>query len=219
MIKKLFYKLNRRRPSISYGITVCNEARELETLLETMLPFVPSSDEIIVLQDVTERDEAVSAVLKKYNRVAVIESRLEGDFAAFKNRLIEGARKDFLFQIDADEIPQERLLRNIRKILAKHYKSDCFAVPRINTVEGITDEYIQKWNWKSDERGYINYPDYQERIFRLNGQIRWKNRVHEVLYGYNLLTELPSEHSDYCLLHHKQMKRQIAQNEMYDQMD
>lgn len=214
MLKKIFsYFYN---PAISYGITVCNEHKELDVLLSTLLPLIDKKDEVIVLQDVTRRDEKVSAVLEKYeSRIKHIENQLNGDFASFKNNLINATTKDFLFQIDADEIPQPKLISELKSFLKKEIGTDCVCVPRINTVEGITEEYIQKWNWKINEKGYINFPDYQQRILKLNGKIKWKNKVHEELFGFKKMKNLPMDY-DYCLLHPKEIKRQIAQNEHYD---
>lgn len=205
-------------PTISYGITVCNEARELDRLLHTLINLISKKDEIIVLQDITIKNQEVCDVLKKYPNIRIIEHKLNGDFSAFKNKLIEYAKKDYLFQIDADEIPQKQLILKLKPFLIENYKNDCFRVPRINTVEGITEEYIKKWNWDINDQGYINFPDYQYRIFKLNQNIKWKNKVHELLYGYNSLKDLPIDNYDYCLLHHKDIERQIAQNYLYDKI-
>lgn len=216
----LDYIKNYLRPlRISYGITVCNEAMELDRLLHILTSLIDNEDEIIVLQDITNRSVEVDIVIQKYNeKIERIEAELNNDFATFKNRLISKAQKDYLFQIDADEIPSEFLIKNIRKILTKNYKKDCFLVPRINTVEGITESYIQQWKWRMDSRGYINFPDYQSRIFRLHRNICWKNNVHEVLCGYNRLFTLPAEEK-YCLSHPKTLDIQIIQNKLYDKIE
>jgi hypothetical protein len=35
-----------------------------------------------------------------------------------------------------------------------------FRVPRVNTVEGITQQHIQQWRWNVNENGWVNWPDY-----------------------------------------------------------
>lgn len=205
--------------SVSYAITVHNETCEIKRLLDTLIPLVDKNDEIIVLQDATEESAEVTDILASYgNKIKKVRANLNGDFATFKNILITASSKKYLFQIDADEYPQKKLIRNLKWFLLKNYQSDCFAVPRINIVDGITDEYLKKWNWKKDERNYINFPDFQQRLFKLNKRIAWKNKVHEELFGYKKIKPLPTENFDYCLVHPKVLKKQIYQNTFYDTM-
>ncbi|WP_027387533.1 glycosyltransferase [Chryseobacterium gregarium] len=204
-------------PEISYGITVNNEVEEITQLLNTLLPLIDKDDEVIVLQDVTNKNRQVADVLDKYGDTIVrLEARLDGDFATFKNNLIKAAKKKYLFQIDADEIPKASLLKEIKFHLFKNRKKDVFMVPRVNIVEGITDSHIKQWNWQVNEEGYINFPDYQHRIFRLNKGIKWENKVHEKLCNYKIIAGLPSSDYSMCLLHIKEIKRQEQQNSFYD---
>ncbi|WP_418121828.1 glycosyltransferase [Chryseobacterium sp. PTM-20240506] len=203
--------------SISYGITVNNEADEIVRLLNALLPAINKNDEVIVLQDITNKNQKVSDILDKYgNKIIRIEARLDGDFATFKNNLIKVARKDYLFQIDADEIPEPSLMIKIKPYLFKKRKKDVFMVPRINIVHGITDEHIERWNWLVNDKGYINFPDYQHRIFKLNRGIKWENKVHEKLCNYKKIAGLPASDYSMCLLHIKEIKRQEQQNSFYD---
>lgn len=204
-------------PKISYGITVNNEVKEITELLNTLLPLIGKYDEVIVLQDVTDKNREVANALDQYgHKIIRLEARLDGDFATFKNNLINAATKDYLFQIDADEIPKESLIKEIKYYLFKKRKKDVFMVPRINIVNGITDEHVKQWNWQINDMGYINFPDYQHRIFRLNKGIRWENKVHEKLCNYNKIAGLPSSDYSMCLLHIKEIKRQEQQNAFYD---
>jgi glycosyltransferase involved in cell wall biosynthesis len=203
--------------SISYGITVCNEAQELRNLLAALLPSIDAEDEVIVLRDVTRPADEVTQVLAEYaGRVRVIESCLDGDFATFKNRLFAAAKGDYLFQIDADEVPTPSLLSQLKPYLRRNRFIDCFRVPRINLIHGVTPAHIAQWGWKIDANGYVNFPDHQPRIARNNGRIRWKNKVHEKFTGYRIRKKLPYEDTTYCLLHVKTVGRQEEQNRMYD---
>lgn len=203
--------------SISYGITVNNETKEIKKLLDILIPLVNRNDEIIVLQDITNENLEVTSVLESYgNKIKKVKSRLNGDFAAFKNNLINESTKQYLFQIDADEYPKDKLIKNLKWFLIKNLKSDCFLVPRINIVHGIKDQDIEKWKWETNEKGYINFPDYQTRLFKLNKKILWQNKIHEVLINYNRLKKLPTENEDYCLVHEKQIERQRSQNAFYE---
>lgn len=205
------------QPTITYGITVNNEKEEITKLLDTLITLIDKNDEILVLQDITNEDIDVTNILKSYgNKILRITARLNGDFATFKNNLIENSSKKYLFQIDADELPKESLIKNIKLFIAGNLKSDCFLIPRINIVNGIEAEHVKKWNWKVNQDNYINYPDYQTRLFKLNKGIKWQNKVHEALVNFSKTKVLPSENYDFCLLHIKQIEKQERQNDFYD---
>jgi len=204
-------------PTISYAITVNNEVKEVKELLDVLLPLISKKDEVIVLQDITQRNPEVSKVLDTFgDKIIRIEACLNGDFATFKNNLIQKATKEYLFQIDADEIPKASLIKKIKYFLYKKNKYDVFTVPRINIVNGITKEHIERWNWSLNKEGYINYPDSQDRIFKLNKGIVWENKVHEKLCNYTQKMGLPISDFSMCLLHIKEIERQEQQNSFYD---
>jgi len=150
-----------------------------------------------------------------HRNIRVISFPLNKDFASFKNNLKNNANGIFIFQIDADEMPSEFLVENIHTFLDYNKDVDLFFVPRINTVNGLTDEHIKKWGWKVNEKGWVNFPDYQTRIYRRTSEIEWSGKVHERIAGYNTLSILPQEEI-YCLYHHKQIERQEKQNALYD---
>ncbi|MDR2955179.1 MAG: glycosyltransferase [Prevotella sp.] len=214
---KLFWPLIK----ISYGITVYNEIDELRRLTKVLVPNISPKDEIIILSDeenVTDEVLAeINTLLDTYKNIKHISFPLNKDFATYKNHLIEYAKGDYLFQIDADEIPNRALLKKLKFRLFLHYKYDCFFVPRVNYVEGITEEHIKSWDWTIDGKGRINYPDLQMRILKLGKGIEWKDKVHEKLVNWKKLKRLPyKENEDYCLYHIKQIEKQEKQNELYD---
>ncbi|MFC0515406.1 glycosyltransferase [Mucilaginibacter angelicae] len=213
----MFFSLYRNKISISYGITVCNEYEQLNELLVQLLASIDKNDEVIILQDITQEDEKTTAVIEKYKqRVLHLKEKLNGDFASFKNNLIQNASCDYLFQIDADEMPKKTLIKRIKKRLYQKRDCDCFLVPRVNIVNGLTEAHIQKWNWKVDKFNRVNFPDYQFRILKLNGRIKWQYKVHEELYGFEKSCYLPRKNEKYCLMHIKNLERQEAQNNFYD---
>jgi glycosyltransferase involved in cell wall biosynthesis len=211
-------------PRITYGITVCNEFEELNTLLSTLIPLIEGEDEILILQDITDINNKVTEVINTHisqypERIRTISSTLNKDFASFKNKLIEHANtsSDYLFQLDADEVPNEFLIENIKSIIAINSQIDVFYIPRVNKVLGITNEHIQKWGWHVDNQQRINYPDLQSRLFKLNRNIYWQNKVHEVLCNHESYTALPFEdHEDFCLYHIKTIEKQEKQNKLYE---
>ena len=138
----------------------------------------------------------------------------KGHFADWKNKLTEYCTGDYIFQIDADEMPHRYLLDNLPEILESNSDLEVLLVPRVNTVEGITQEHIQKWRWNIDEKGRVNWPDYQWRIWKNKPEIKWKNKVHEVLDGFTTYASLPDNES-YSLFHPKTIERQEKQNNLY----
>jgi glycosyltransferase involved in cell wall biosynthesis len=207
---------------ISYGITVCDEAEEIYNLLDYLYSNIDDNDEIIILRDMDKTTDVVTKVINqqiglyKPNQIKVVESSLNGDFATFKNNLIEHADSDYLFQIDADEMPNSFLIENIKPILKVNSTIDCFYIPRVNKVDGLTPEHILKWGWRVDTEKRINFPDPQMRLFKLGKGIKWKNRVHEVLTGYQTVSTLPYDTEDFCLYHIKSIDKQEKQNAFYD---
>ena len=59
-------------------------------------------------------------------------------FADWKNKLTEYCDGDYIFQIDADELPNELLIQNLPVILESNPDNEVYLVPRVNTVEGLT---------------------------------------------------------------------------------
>jgi glycosyltransferase involved in cell wall biosynthesis len=198
---------------ISYAITVHNEHEELERLLNQLVNNIRSEDEIIVQMDTTATDKVVS-VINKYNLTKYYYP-LNKDFAAFKNNLSKHCTKEFIFQIDADEYPHPHLLESLPEILEYNYNIDVFLTPRINTVEGLTEQHIKQWGWDVNEKGWVNFPDYQWRIWKNNRKIQWINKVHERLDGFNEYSALP-QMEEYCLIHPKSIERQEKQNKFYN---
>ena len=108
-------------------------------------------------------------------------------------------------------MPDWYLLQYLPEILEANPDNDIYLVPRVNTVEGLTQEHIQKWRWNVNENGWVNWPDYQWRIWKNKPEIKWKNKVHEVLDGYKTYSTLPAE-PEFSLKHPKSIERQEKQN-------
>ena len=200
--------------NISFAITAHNEHVELDRLLKQLTSNIKSKDEIVVQLDTTATDEVVS-VIEKYNLIKYYFP-LNNDFSTFKNNLKSHCTKEWIFFIDADEYLSDGLIDSIHEILeANKGIVDVISVPRINTVEGLTREHIDKWRWFVDDNGYVNYPDYQTRICANKKDIEWKNKVHERLSGWKTIANLPH---GYDLIHPKTIERQEKQNKFYEQV-
>ena len=205
--------------NVTYAITVCNELEEITNLINFLHPRIKSDDEILIQYDsdsVTSQVKDYLLILNQLHKnIKVVAFPLSKDFASYKNNLKKHSDGIFIFQIDADEIPSEYLIENIHDFLEANKDVDLFFVPRINTVNGLTSEHIKKWGWKVNENGWVNFPDYQTRLYRRTSEIEWQGKVHERIVGYNTLSVLPQEEI-YCLYHHKQIERQEKQNAYYD---
>ena len=205
---------------ISYAITVCNELEEVKRLVNFLLSNKREEDEIVVLADSPKMSQELQETLRKYfslNQILLIESEFEGHFADWKNKLFKVCSGEYIFQIDADEVPTEELINQLPYILEINQEVDVFLVPRINTVEGLTHEHIRQWRWMVNEKGWVNFPDYQWRIYRNSPNIKWRNKVHEVIEGHKSSTLLPAEEA-YCLHHPKTIERQERQNNYYESL-
>jgi len=205
---------------ISYAITVCNEFIEIQRLLNFLLKHKRHQDEIVVLMDTTKANSELISTLRLFeshnmDHVVVWPAEFQGHFADWKNKLTSRCTGDFIFQIDADEIPCTSIIESLPAILEGNPEVDVYLVPRVNTVEGLADAHIQKWGWNVNSEGWVNWPDYQWRIFRNVDTIKWKNKVHEVLEGFKQFAHLPME-EHYSLYHPKTIERQEKQNAYYD---
>lgn len=209
--------------NISYCITLCDEIEEIKKLIETLKLSKRSGDEILVLVDSKKATPEIYSFMEEHHRNehSIIDSfwvdEFKGDFSEWKNILVDRASKEYLFFIDADEIPNPQLLDDLSLILELNNDVDIFGLPRQNFVEGITDEYIKQVGWRKDELNRINYPDYQYRIMKRKPGIQWGGKLHETIIGGDLKVEFPPE-VIFSLLHIKTFDKQKKQNDFYSKL-
>ena len=206
---------------ISYAITVCNEFVEIQRLVNFLREVKRPQDEIVILFDQKNGTEEVSNWLTKQNKYPNVQFwrglDFDGHFDKWKNKLTDYCNGDYIFQLDADEIPHINLINILPELIRNNPKNEVFLIPRVNTVTGLTEEHTQKWGWRVDRRGWVNFPDYQTRLWKKEGRIRWYGKVHERLVNFNTYTSLP-EDEIYSLYHHKDIVRQEKQNNLYDEL-
>ncbi len=203
---------------ISYGITVHNESDELNKLLEVLVHKTQTDDEIVIVQD--GDDKEVGEVISKWMNETLDwkgiywhTRKLDGNFSDQKNYVIEQCTGDYIFHIDADEYPNEILIQQLKEILEIN-DVDLVWIPRVNTVDGFTQEDVQKWGWRISENGWVNYPDYQARVFRNRKDIRWTRPLHEYITGCKTYSHLPPQ-EELSLYHPKTKEKQEEQNKFY----
>ena len=202
---------------ISYAITVHNELEELMKLLDFLNNKIREEDEVVIQYDeggVTDEVLEFLNIKQKIHGYTVIGFPLNKDFASYKNNLKANCKGDYIFQIDADEIPNEVMIAHLPEVLESN-PVDIIFVPRVNTVNGLTQEHIQKWRWNVNEKGWVNWPDYQTRIYKNTEDVTWMNKVHEKITGYDTFSNFPAE-EHWALYHPKQINRQEEQNKFYE---
>lgn len=210
--------------NISYAITVHNEGVQyLKPLLDRLNSLKREDDEIVVIDDISD-DPSTLECLNSYQNIHIHKIKFQGNFSDHKNQFHSLCNKDYIFQLDADELPNENLIKTIGEILYFNPEIDLYYVPRINLVPGISEDDIKKWGWRIDEVGKINFPDYQGRIYKRLDNIRWEGKVHERITGTEKHAYLPYQNenqefvSDYCLMHVKNIERQKFQNSLYNNL-
>lgn len=204
---------------LSYAITVCNEFDEIIKLLTQLLNYKSDNSEIVVLLDTPKASEELIEYLElqaNADKITLIESEFDSDFAQWKNFLNSQCKGEWIFQLDADELLSPNLIVNLEDILDANIDKEMIAVPRINIVNGLTDAHVQKWGWNVNERGWVNFPDFQTRLYKNNSEkIGWNGKVHERIVGFESYTSLPTDEL-YCIKHIKEIAKQEKQNNYYD---
>ena len=205
---------------ISYAITTHNETEEINKLLEFLIHNTDKEDEIVILDDFSDEktQEVFTSWQAQYGDLKTIrieQRKLNKNFAEQKNYLTSMCSGDYIVNIDADEIPHEIFIKQIKQVLEIN-DVDFVWVPRVNTVKGLTEEHIKKWGWNVTEKGWVNYPDYQARIYRNEpDRIKWIKPVHERIDGHDTYSHLPPQ-EELSLYHHKEIKKQEEQNKFYE---
>jgi hypothetical protein len=205
---------------ISYAVTVCNEYKEVEKLLSFLFENKRKEDEVVVQMDFDNSTTEVVKACEKWEskpsgEYKLIQYSLSKNFAQYKNNLNKNCSGEWIFQIDADEIPNKYLIQALPYVLESNSDVEAYWVPRVNTVAGITDNHVAKWGWKLNEENWVNFPDWQMRIYRNEENIYWIKPVHEQLKGYTKFANLPAEEK-FALYHPKDIGRQEKQNAFYE---
>jgi len=204
---------------ISYGLTVCNEHEEINNLIVYLLERIDEEDEIVIVYDQNRITNEVMNVLEQYKeKIFFYPFNFQQNFLENKNFMNSKCTGEYIFQIDADEIPEDFLIQNL-KIVLESNPVDLLITPRKNLVPGLTQEHIQKWGWRVTEQGWVNWPDAQKRIYKNTPDIKWSgHQVHGMVDGYKTYIVLPFE-EEWSIIHNKTIERQEKQNDRYDQIE
>lgn len=200
---------------LTYAICVCTEHRELDALLSCLKHLKDEEDDINVLVDTGKVTEKVKRVLEAH-KVATCERTFNGNFADQRNYHIDQCSGDYIFVLDADEMPQETLIRNVKNIIARS-GAEIISVPRMNIIPGYTQEWLKTFNFFINDSGFINWPDMQGRIFKNDPRIRWSKNVHERVEGSDKCIALQAD-IDAGIWHIKSVNKQNYQDTFYKQL-
>jgi glycosyltransferase involved in cell wall biosynthesis len=216
--------------TISYLVTVHNEARELEILLKQLYSIVAGTDDEIVILDDYSDDEATKKQLAFHQLFStsskpgrVIQHHLNGNFGEHKMFGTRQCQGDYIVQLDADEYLSDGLAGMIHELIEVNSNIDLFRLPRVNIVRGLNTNDQLRWGWRVNYQveGFLGLPvinwdtgDRQGRIYRNSDNIVWSRKLHEVITGATYVADLPI---DVCfsLIHDKTIERQTKQNEFY----
>ena len=205
---------------ISYCVTAYNETKELRKLITILNGCKQDYDELVIIQ--TYRDESekdtenykfIEEICQRYaNKYSTFH--FKNNFAELKNYMTSQASQPYIFNFDADEEMEGSIIRELRKEIVS-MNLDLYYLPRINIVDGLTEEDIKKWSWTINERGWVNWPDYQPRIYKNDEQIRWVGTVHERLEGFKSSAAI-NDDGRVAIIHKKHIDKQRQQNNFYD---
>lgn len=144
---------------ISVVLAVYNEETNLKSCLESVKDL---ANEIVIV-DGGSTDKTLD-IAKDFG-AKIIETNNPPNFHINKNKAIDGAKEDWILQLDADEILTPQLVEEIKK--AVNLSMDGFWIPRKNFFLG---RFLTKGG---------QYPDYTLRLYRKGkGRLPAKD-VHE----------------------------------------
>lgn len=215
-------------PSLSYLIFTHNEGVQyLDFLFSSIIKHKEVEDEIIVIDDYSDERTTLEMFEKYKDNITLYQNPLNNDFAAHKNFGKDKCTKEYIFQIDADEVISLQLFSTLKEIMINNPQIDLYWLPRVNVVTGLTQADIDRWGWKiTDFNGQklVQWPDYQGRIWKNIPEIKWNGKVHERLSGQTHHTLFPAFDengtpvTDYAIFHGKSIERQRKQNDFYEKI-
>ncbi len=211
------------KPFISYLVTCKNEGYQLQELLEVLYKY-NTDNECIILDDYTDDIDTLN-VLNNIKRdksgfFNIYQHQLDNNYSAHKNFGKDLCIGKWIFQIDADELPSETLVENLKEIILSNESVELFWLPRINDFKGVTDEHAKRWGWDiNNPNKWVNWAsgDYQGRIFKNIPHLEWKRPLHEKVEGFKSYTFVPPQ-KDYAIVHEKTIEKQRQTNLNYNKM-
>ena len=193
---------NNKKPLSYYSVCMISYNDE-ECIRDTMENVSPYITDDFVITDGGSTDKTLD-IINEYD-AKVISKKWEYNFEIQKNSSLEQANQEWRVWIDADETYEPLFWNQLSWYIrdGELRGVDCINVPRINTVDGLTKEFADKQAWNLSYFDWVNYPDYQQRIFK--SHCKFAGRTHERIINVKKDAALVGAH---CL-HPKTLERQI----------
>lgn len=207
------------KPFISYLVSCKNEGYQLQMLLEQLYKY-KDDNECVILDDCTTDSDTLSVLnnVRGNEFFHIYQHGLNNNYSAHKNHGKDLCIGQYIFQLDADEIPSNVLMENLKEIIYSNPTVDLFWLPRINKFSGVEESHARQWGWDIDNPNkWVNWNggDYQGRLFRNVPYLKWERPLHEKIEGARVSTKLPKE-EDFAIIHTKTIEKQIATNLRYN---
>ena len=165
--------------SITYAITINDELNSVKRLMHTLFECKEKDSEIIAVHCYSQKEDMANPThieIKDYllnNTDTYCDYKFDNNVADLKNYIISLSTKDYIFLLDADEYLTTQTLALWNNVIKNEPQYDVFWTPRVNIVEDLTKNDIEKLGLKVNEKNWINWPDNQPRIFKNNGKVKW----------------------------------------------
>ena len=201
---KFFYLYkNRNRPEAKYSVCMISYNDE-ECIRDTMENVDPYLVDDFVITDGGSTDKTID-IIKEYD-TKLLHKKWADNFEIQKNNSLEHANQDWRIWIDADETYEPIFWNQLSWYIrdAESREVDCINVPRINIVHGLTPELAKENAWNISYFNWVNYPDYQQRVFK--SHCKFAGRTHERIINVKKDAALVGVHCK----HPKTLDRQIS---------
>jgi glycosyltransferase involved in cell wall biosynthesis len=180
----------KKHVTISLCMIVLNEEKVLKRSLMNVAPYV---DEIIIV-DGGSTDKTIEIAKRFHARM--YHSPWKEDFSKQRNISLKYPTKDWILVMDADEVYEKNLLKELQKLAQNNIGIDAFAFPRKNYLDG---------------KRTSEYPDRQTRFFKRKKNIHFEQPVHEEVVGYTRIASPMDLH----IIHKKTARWQKQQDAHY----
>lgn len=183
--EKFMYLVNvKDRPPFDYDVCMIsyNDSPYIKNTLDNIEPYIKNK---LCVVDGGSEDGTLDIIKSTIPSDKLSLKRVDWDnkFDVQKNNSIEMSEKEWILFIDADETYEHIFWNQIPWYISEAVKDnvDCLNVSRINTYTDITPEETfmkrEEHGWNVNEFGWVNYPDFQQRLFTNN--CRFEGAVHE----------------------------------------
>jgi len=157
--------MTHKKQELSVVLATYNEAKNLPALLDSVKSL---ADEVVIV-DGSSSDKTVE-IAKKYGAKVVVTENLP-NFHINKQKAIDLATKDWIFQLDADERVTPELAKEIKEKIGNWKVSRRNGIPQAAGEIGnshVNGYWVARKNWflgKFLMKGG-QYPDYTLRLYR-----------------------------------------------------